>query len=86
MHEFQQQIVEAPGRDVGLRQAGRDRRRGADGLGKLIGGQHAHGDEVVAEPAAFGQLPLHRRFDLDRAHQPAANQNIAQASVHPHPP
>jgi len=82
VHEFEQQIHQAAGRNAGLGQVGRNRRRGAEGLGELIGRQHTHCDEVIAEPAAFRLLTLQRRFDLDRAHQPAANQDIAEASVH----
>ena len=82
MHEFQQQVHQAADRNVGLGQVGRNRGRSAEGLRELIGRQRAHRDEVIAEPAAFRLLTLQRRFDLDRAHQPAANQDTAEASVH----
>ena len=67
-HEFEQQIEQASLRDPGFLEVGGDRGRSVHDFGQLLRRQQPHGNQIVAEAAAFGELARQRRFDIGGAH------------------
>jgi hypothetical protein len=63
-HELKHQVEEAALRNAGLFETGGHRRRCVHDFGQLLGREQPHRDQIVAKPAAFGQLARQRRLDI----------------------